>query len=526
MPTRSDFLVALGFSAALLAPALAWRIDPGAWVSLAVENRNPAPCPDLPRDSAGVQRFPKSFELWQADTLGLRAPLLRLNNLVVLDTWRKLPSPTLLLGRNGWIFYTGEDSRRLWRGLYPIPRDFAANWVAALRSREAWFARRGIAYLYVVAPNKEAVYPEELPAGDQALGPTLLDLLDEQLQAQPELPLFDLRPALAEERAHDRGAEGDFVYHPLGTHWTGRAGWAAAQAIRERLAQLYPGLRSCAASAREQWRLEELPDALADTWATSLRLEDVCTQRDYAFRPRAPQAQSCSADSASLSTRECSFERPDGAGERVFLLHDSFGPWLRAPLAELCAQLATHWDDEMALALIEAQSPRVVIELRTERRLREPPIWLDDPLEALAPERFAALPELERNPAEPGSIAGIAAHAGSRIEAAPPGAGVRILSPDGSARVRLAGWRPGPGGHLALHLVLQAPAATQATLWYQTRAEPRFHPRRRNVLKLAPGRNELFLRLPEAGVEGALLFQPGEVAGEYRIERLEARSGI
>src|SRR5512132_950622 len=124
MPTRSDFLVALGFSAALLAPALAWRIDPGAWVSLEVENRNPAPFPDLPRDTSGVQRFPKRFELWQADTLGLRAPLLRLNNLFVLEAWRKLPSPTLLLGRNGWIFYTGEDSRRLWRGLYPIPRDF------------------------------------------------------------------------------------------------------------------------------------------------------------------------------------------------------------------------------------------------------------------------------------------------------------------------------------------------------------------------------------------------------------------
>jgi len=120
---------------------------------------------------------------------------------------------------------------------------------------------------------------------------------------------------------------------------------------------------------------------------------------------------------------------------------------------------------------------------------------------------------------------GIAAHAGSRIEAAPGGAGVRVLSPDGSARVRLDGWRPGPGGRLALHLVLQAPAATRASLWYQTRVEPRFHPRRRNVLELAPGRNEFFLRLPEAGIQGALLFQPGAVAGEYLIERCEGRSG-
>jgi hypothetical protein len=526
MRSRSDFLVVLGFCAALLAPALAWRVDPGAWVALERENRRPAPFPELPRDPAALRSFPPAFEAWQADTLGLRSGLLRLDHLLALRGWQKLPSQTLLLGRAGWIFYTGEESRAVWRGLYPIPRDYAANWIAALRSRAAWFARRGIAYLYVIAPNKETVYPDELPQGEEALGRTLLDLIGEQLAAHPDLPLLDLRAALAQERTHDRPQEGDFVFHPYGTHWTARAGWCAAQAIAGRLAELHPELRRCIPPAREECVRQELPAALEDSWAASLRLEDVCTQRVYAFRARTRRAESCSLASEDLHTHECLFERPDGEGERLLLVHDSFGPWLREPLAELGARLRTLWEEDLPLERILADAPRVVVELRTERRLRDPALWLYDPFESLAPEAFAALPELARRPASAESIGGVASYAGSRIERDAAGPGLRVFSPEGAARVLLDGWQPGPGGRLALHLVLRVPETTQATIWYQTRDEPRFHPRRRNVMLLAPGSNELCLRLPEAGIEGPLLFQPGEVAGEYLIERLEARSGV
>ena len=524
MRPRSDLLLVLGFGAALLAPALAWRIDPAGWIALERENRLPAPFPELPRDALALRAFPKQVETWQADTLGLRSPLLHLNSLAALRLWHKLPSETLLLGREDWIFYTGEDSRRIWRGLYPIPRDFAANWTAALRSRAAWFARRGIAYLYVVAPNKESVYPDRLPPGEEAQGPTPLELLAREVEAQPELPLLDLRAALFDERAQDRPQQGDFVFHPLGTHWTERGAWRAAQAIAQRLEQLYPELGPLAVPAREACAVSELPAALEDSWAGSLHLEDVCTQRVFGFRPREPRAECCSSLAPDLDTLECLFERPDGVGPRLLLVHDSFGPRLREPLAELGARELSLWDEELPLARIEADAPRVLVELRTERRLSDAPIWFHDALEALAPEACAALRELEPLPPVPGAIEGIAPQAGSRIEADPAG-GVRVASPQGSARVQLAGWQPGPGGRLVLDLVLHAPAATEATLWYQTRAEPRFHPRRYHVLRLEAGRNELCLRLPESGIQGPLLLRPGAAPGSYRIERCRARSG-
>ena len=523
MRTRCDLFVVLGFAAALLAPALAWRLEPGAWYELQRENRRPAAFPALPGSLAELQQFPAAAEAWHTDTFGLRSPLLRLDNLLALRLWHKLPSQTLLLGREDWIFYTGEDSRTVWRGLYPVPPDFAPNWAAALRSRAAWYARRGIAYLCVIAPNKETVYPDMLPPGEEALGPTLLERLGDELVLHPDLPLVDLRAALADERRHDRPEEGDYSYHPLGSHWTSRAGWRAAQAIVQRLAQLYPELGRFDEFAREDCVSVERPGSLDDTWAGSLHLEDLYTQRVRSFGARAPRAESCTPASEDVHTSDCLFERTEGGAGRVLLLHDSFGPWLRAPLAEYASRLRSIWDADLPTESVLAEAPRILVEVRSERRLLQGPLWFYDPLELLEAESYAALPELARLPASPESIGGIAPFAGSRIERG-SGESVRLTS-DGSARVLLDGWQPGPGGRLALHLVVRAPAATLAAIWYQTRAEPRFHPRRRNVLQLEAGTNEFFLRLPESGIQGPLLFKPGEQPGEYVIERFEARSG-
>jgi hypothetical protein len=524
MRRRSDLVLVSGFCAALLAPALAWRLDPQAWVALADENRRPASFPALPRSVEQWRAFPAALEAWQSDTLGLRTPLLCLNNVWALSAWHKLPESTLLLGRAGWIFYTGEDSRAVWRGLYPTPRDFAAKFAAALRSRQEWFARRGITYLYVIAPNKETVYPDQLPRGEQALGPTLLEQLEPELLAQPDLPLLDLRAALAEERLHDLPAQGDFVFHPHGTHWTARGAWRAAQEIAARLSEIDPSLHFPLPAPRAECLRVERDAALEDTWATSLRLQAVCSQRVYAFGPRARQSESCTPGSESLEARACLFERRDGAGERVLLSHDSFGPWLREPLAELCASLRTLWQDDPQTLPELVDAPRILIELCSERRLVLPPQWLEDPLATLAPEEFAALPALAPRAAAADSIGGLAPYPGGKIERAAAGGGVRLVAPDGGARVLLEGWELPPDRRLALHLVLSVPGATRATLWYETQPEQHFHRRRRVELPLAAGSNELYLRLPENGIVGGLVLQPGELAGEYRIERCEGRA--
>ena len=61
-----------------------------------------------------------------------------------------------------------------------------------------WLARRGIAYLLVVSPNKSTVYPEFMPPLYPRHRTTRMDQLAEHLGRHVGgFPLLDLRPVLA-----------------------------------------------------------------------------------------------------------------------------------------------------------------------------------------------------------------------------------------------------------------------------------------------------------------------------------------
>ncbi len=521
MSSRRAVLVVLGFAAALLAPLVARRVHPTAWTSVRRENRNPAPLPGWPGDLASTLAFPAAVEAWHADTFGLREPLLSLENLCALVLWNKAPHPRLLMGHAGWIFFTAEDSRDIWRGLYPIPPTLAEDWCSAVRSRASWFRSQGIAYLYVVAPNKESVYPDYLPASERSFGPTPLDVLARAAEADPALPLLDLRPALIAERVHDRAEAGDFVFHPHGTHWTERGGFAASQAIVARLSELYPELAGLAPAAREEYR--SLPrEGIEDTWAENLSVEDFYRQPLFDFRPARWRSELCDPAVETIDTHGTRHEQDAPELPVMLLVHDSFGPWMRRALAEHASRLVTLWQGELPPDRVASEAPRVVIEMYTERRLILTPEWLESGTQLLSREQFERL--------APAGLEGGGADVLARIESFKETEFAR--EPDGTLRIRtrlyhdklvLPAWTKPPRASLVLHLVLRAPERTSAGFWYQTTRAPSYHPRRCFRVALEPGLNDLYVLLPKDSLTGRMLFLPGESFGEYVLERLEAR---
>lgn len=522
MRSRRALPLVLGFSAALVAPLLARRLDPRDWIGVLRENRNPAPVPALPRTLQEFQAFPAAFEAWHADTFGLRERLLALHNLGEILLWRRAPHSRLLLGRGGWIFFTEDHSREIWRGLYPPPAEFASDWCSAVRSRASWFEAQGIAYLYAVAPNKESVYPDYLPQGEQSLGPTPLELLLREAAQDPRLPLLDLRAALAAERAHDRPELGDFVYHPHGTHWTERGGWAAAQAIVARLAELQPRLAGLAPSARNACELVA-HEGVEDTWAQNLGIERWLCQPLFSMRPRVSAVELCAPGEESIQTHDCRYEQDAPARPTILLVHDSFGPWLRRPLAEHASKLVTLWQGELGPDQVRTEAPDVVVEIYTERRLNLSPEWLESGIQPISRERFEGCVPLELEQGGSSALAGIQSYLGTEFERRADGA-VLIRTRRAQDKLLLPAWKKPPRATLALHLVLHAPQRTSLGFWYQTTRQPSYHPRRSFRAAVEPGRNELWLLLPKDTLVGRLLFLPGEPWGEYVLEVLEARA--
>ena len=75
-------------------------------------------------------------------------------------------------------------------------------WTRVLEERRDWLAARGIAYLFVVAPNANTIYPEYMPDRiRKASFRSRLDQLIDHLKANGFFNLVDLRPALRKAKS-------------------------------------------------------------------------------------------------------------------------------------------------------------------------------------------------------------------------------------------------------------------------------------------------------------------------------------
>jgi hypothetical protein len=66
-------------------------------------------------------------------------------------------------GKNDWLFYADDGGLRDWVQSDPFPEDELADWTETLMKRRAFLTKRGIPYLFVIAPDKQMIYSEHMP---------------------------------------------------------------------------------------------------------------------------------------------------------------------------------------------------------------------------------------------------------------------------------------------------------------------------------------------------------------------------
>ncbi len=137
-----------------------------------------------------------------------------------------LGNDSVLIGRDGRMFYLGEDMVRQSAGL--VLRDQAVSDTAELLARmKADLASRDIRFLVASPPNSATIYQDDLPNWAQNRGKrTEYDLFVEEL-ASRSVQAIDLRPAV--KAAQSKGP----AYFMHDTHWTARGALAGFNAIVE-----------------------------------------------------------------------------------------------------------------------------------------------------------------------------------------------------------------------------------------------------------------------------------------------------
>jgi len=219
----------------LATPLVVGIVKPDSPAAVLREGRSLAPAPKAPASGGDWLRLPKQVDAYLQDHFGLRQVLIRTHK----DITRPLlglGNDSVLVGRDGRMFYLGEETVRQSAGLLVRDQRVADTADMLVRMNEELRAR-GIRFLVAPPPNGATIYQDDLPHWAQNPGkPTEYDLLLAKLAAKG-VPTVDLRPVVKSARA------GGPVFYRHDTHWTFRGALAAYNAIVE-------------ADSHPEWRIE------------------------------------------------------------------------------------------------------------------------------------------------------------------------------------------------------------------------------------------------------------------------------
>jgi hypothetical protein len=363
---RLDRVVVGLFLAAVTAPTIDQMVRPDDARGPARELRLPAPRPGIPHDWDGVLAYPTRYEAFHLDTFGLRDVLLRWNSLVTFCLFGVAPTPKLLLGKDGWIFYRGDASIEIYRGLAPFDAAGLARWERELELRAHALARRHCRYLFVLCPNKETIYPERMPESINQVGPTRMEQFLAYMREHSDVDVLDSRPAFLAAKAQDH--DGDFLYNPLGTHWGGRGSLLAYREIVSHIRESLPNAHVLSDDEIE-W---QAGDGLNDTWADHLYLGDVLHQfESKPARKGGPGFEVVDEEAGPpqvLRTRAHATDMPS-----ALFFHDSFGRFIKSFLGASFGRLYTRWSTYDTQVVLR-EDPDIVVEMYVERQLvNDPP---------------------------------------------------------------------------------------------------------------------------------------------------------
>lgn len=365
MEKKSNLLLSISFLAFIALFALAtWLVKPPE--VLTEENRKVASLPKLSRKT--ISAFPQAFEAYFNDRFFARSLLVKARNWCRYECWQISAAPNILVGKNGWLYFLGETATILSTNEKPYTKEELEQWRLALRSRTQDLAKRGIKYVFVVAPNKQSIYPEYFPLRKNRQ--SRLDELSAYLQKDPEIAFVNLKDPLLSEKE-----KGERLYFKTDTHWNELGAFVADRYITAMLSSTFPAVQPLQLS---NFTLKDQVFGAGDC-TKLMGLFGWIKESAPVLNSTVKQASARFDKGNGLATEISTLQDPvlssvHGAKvlPKAVIFHDSFGdgikPFLGRHFSRAAYQLRQA-DLGVDMDLIESEKPDLVIQEVVERHV-------------------------------------------------------------------------------------------------------------------------------------------------------------
>lgn len=335
------------------------------------EKRRLAELPSLPTGVDAIEEFPRRFEAYYNDHFHFRDVLIRAYNRLKLKILKKSPHRDVLIGKDGWLFYARDHLLVDFISAEPFTEEELSARQRIIEARRDWLASRGIPYFFVVAPNKQSIYPEQMPENYlRSHGPSRLDQFLDHMRNRSDVNIVDLRGDLLEAKSNGQ------VYFSGDTHWNEKGAFIAYHSVMDAIWSTINDDRLAPRSLTDYQSVEAIRKG--GDLAKMIGLADDIEER---YNRLDPLFMRCAQEEAlpNYMDRDWKpFPAPvaftcSTASLRLVMLHDSFGKRIRPFLAENFRKSVFVWQYQLPgdvfKAIILKERPDLVVEEIVERMM-------------------------------------------------------------------------------------------------------------------------------------------------------------
>jgi hypothetical protein len=326
--------------------------------------------PALQFTRTALEAFPALFDSFYNDHFGGRGRLIHYLNLVKVQWLQLSSSSQVCVGKKGWLFYTHEPVGRDYETTRLFTPDELTRWQRMLEARRDWLAARRIPYLFVIAPDKQSIYPEALrrPVRRRLQETSRLDQLVAYLTAHSDVDVVDLRRPLRQAKSWDR------LYAITDSHWNDHGAYVAYTRLVSALARWFPEMRPLPLQAFADAPVTTRGGDLAQMLGVEERLPEVHLNLVPLQARKAQPIEPGFHVPLPPLMQPLLMQQADAHLPRAVMFRDSFGGGLVPFLSEHFQRILYVWQElyEFDAPLIEREHPEVVIQEIVERKLALP----------------------------------------------------------------------------------------------------------------------------------------------------------
>ncbi len=210
---KKDLIIVIIFISFLVLPSILFWFVKDKFDNTNYENRTLSSKPEF--TFKDITKYPESYENYFNDHLPFKNQIRKVKSSIYYNVLGISTTPRVIIGDDGWMFYTGELSMQDFRKIEKCTEEDEAQLTKSLQEVKKELFNKNIEYYVMIPPNKETIYSDRLVSKVNRVeeNDSRIDDLVKYIRSNSDIEVIYPKDELLKSRTNSE------TYYKYDTHW-------------------------------------------------------------------------------------------------------------------------------------------------------------------------------------------------------------------------------------------------------------------------------------------------------------------